>query len=110
MLNKIAVIGDYDSVLGFKTLGMDIYPITNESQARDELKAAVESEYVIIYITEQFAAMIVDAIDEYKERKLPSIVPVPTIMSKNNYGMNQLRDAVKKAVGADILNIYTEER
>ena len=54
---KIAVLGDRDSVLGFKALGLDIFPVEGTEEARHTLHklakpaAGSQSEYAIIYIT-----------------------------------------------------------
>jgi V/A-type H+-transporting ATPase subunit F len=32
---KIAVIGDWDSVMGFRALGLDTYPVTTPDEARE---------------------------------------------------------------------------
>ena len=34
---KIAVIGDYDSIYGFATLGLDTYPVTDPEKAAEQL-------------------------------------------------------------------------
>ena len=33
---KIAVIGDYDSIYGFATLGLSICPVKNREEAKDK--------------------------------------------------------------------------
>ena len=103
MKNKIAIIGDLDSILGFKTLGMDIIPVSSTPAACASLDRAANDGYAIIYITEQFAVNMHEDIAQYREKKIPAIVPVPSITGKKNVGMNQLTEAVKMAVGIDIL-------
>lgn len=100
---KIAVIGDYDSILGFNALGMDLFTADSAQQAGIHLDAAAAGGYAIVYITEQLAEGISDKISEYRSRKLPAIVPIPSIMGSTGIGMQQLKDSVKKAVGVDIL-------
>ena len=34
---KIAVLGDYDSIYGFATLGLDTFPVTTHEEAAEEL-------------------------------------------------------------------------
>jgi len=101
--NKIAIIGDMDSILGFKTLGIDIIPVSSTPAACSSLDKASNDGYAIIYITEQFAAKMTEDIAKYREKKIPAIVPVPSILGKEDVGMNQLKESVKKAVGIDIL-------
>jgi len=103
MENKVAVIGDHDSILGFKTLGMEVFVVNDAAQAVATLNRAAKEGYVIIYITEQFASQIEDTIAVYRSQKLPAVVPIPSIFGKTGIGMQQVKDSVKKAVGADIL-------
>ena len=35
---KIAVLGDYDSIYGFATLGLDTFPVTTHEEAAEELQ------------------------------------------------------------------------
>ncbi len=52
---KIAVLGDRDSVLGFKALGLDIFPVEGVEEGRQTLHKLAKEEYAIVYITEQLA-------------------------------------------------------
>ena len=103
MENKIAVIGDHDSIIGYKTLGMEVFAVNEAQGAAAVLNNISQEGYVIIYITEQFACQIEETIALYRPQKLPSVVPIPSISSKTGMGMRQVRESVKKAVGADIL-------
>ena len=49
--NKIAVIGDYDSIYGFAALGLNIFPVNEPDVARKKLITLANSGYGIIYIT-----------------------------------------------------------
>ncbi len=98
MKNKIAIIGDLDSILGFKTLGIDIIPVVSVPAACASLDKAANEEYAIIYITEQYAVKMTEDIAKYREKKIPAIVPVPSILGNKNVGIEQLKESVKKAV------------
>ena len=41
---KIAVVGDYDSIYGFATLGLDIFPVTSRKEAEEKLEHLAASE------------------------------------------------------------------
>ena len=45
---KIAVVGDYDSIYGFATLGLDIFPVTSRKEAEEKLEHLAASKYGII--------------------------------------------------------------
>ena len=55
--NRIAVIGDYDSIYGFASLGLSTFPVDGEEEAVRTLKNLASSGYGIIYITEELAAV-----------------------------------------------------
>ena len=50
---KIGVIGDRESVLGFKAVGLSVFPCEEPEEAGRILKEIAEKEFAIIYITEQ---------------------------------------------------------
>lgn len=52
---KIAVIGDRDSVLGFRALGLDVFPTEDTDAGRRTLHRLAQEDYAVIYITEQLA-------------------------------------------------------
>lgn len=100
---KIGVIGDRDSVLGFKSVGLDIYTTTEAAEAGRILREWAEGEYAIIYITEELAVKLEKEIDKYVERKLPAVISIPSRDGPSGSGLINVKKAVEKAVGADIL-------
>ena len=100
--NKIAVMGDKESVLAFKAVGADVYPTKNSFDAADTLKKLART-YSIIYITEDIALEITDIINRYKTRAYPIVIPIPGANGSKGYGMNNISKNVEKAIGTDIL-------
>ncbi len=100
---KIAVIGDKDSIMGFKTIGVDIYPVTSTEEAVELLKKMVADNYGVIFITEELAQGMQAVLDELYKRFLPTIVLIPNSKGTLGIGIEQIRKNVEKAIGADIL-------
>ncbi len=100
---KIAVIGDKDSILGFKTLGVTTFPVTDAEDALAVLKRLVGENYGVIYITEELAIDLADPIAELNKRFLPAVVLIPNSKGTLGIGMQQIKEKVEKAIGADIL-------
>ncbi len=100
---KIAVIGDYDSIYGFATLGLSICPVKTREEARDKFKQLAESDYGIIYITEAAAAELEDEIERYREKTLPAVIRIPGVSGNTGAGVEGVRKTVEQAVGSDIL-------
>ena len=60
---KIAVLGPYDSIYGFSTLGLDIIPVQDAKTGAETLRKVADSAYAVIYITEGLAAELADEIE-----------------------------------------------
>lgn len=102
-MHKIAVIGDRDSVLGFKALGLDTFPADNVQRAKELLHSLAREAYAIIFITEEMAELMMKDIDLYNDKMAPAVIPVPSKAGGNGLGMKRVKDSVERAVGADIL-------
>ncbi|HHV60198.1 MAG TPA: V-type ATP synthase subunit F [Clostridiaceae bacterium] len=100
---KIGVIGDKDSILGFLALGLNIFPVKDKTEAESVFTKLVNEEFALIYITETTAKEILPLIQKYKEQSFPVVVPIPGIKGSENIGMQAVRNAVERAVGANIL-------
>lgn len=100
---KIAVVGDYDSIYGFATLGLSICPVRTREEAKDKLRQLAEGRYGIIYITEAVALELADIIEEYKERTMPAIIQIPGVSGNTGAGVAGVKKTVEQAVGSDIL-------
>lgn len=102
-MHKIGIIGDADSVLGFKVFGLDAYACTSGSEAAKTLQKIVREDYGIIYITEKYYKEISNEIAKYDDLRIPAIVPIPGIDGSYGMGLANVKKSVEKAVGADIL-------
>ena len=69
---KIAAMGDKDSVLGFKALGLEVCPVDSPEQGREALHRMAKENYAIIYMTEQLAAQLPQEIARYKDALTPA--------------------------------------
>jgi V/A-type H+-transporting ATPase subunit F len=100
---KIAALGDKDSVLGFKALGLDVYATDTVDQARTTLHHIAKEDYAVIYLTEQYAAQMETDINRYKDDLTPAIILIPGKEGSLGIGASNIKKAVERAVGADIL-------
>lgn len=103
MSKKVGVIGDRDSVMGFKAVGLNVHPADNSEEARQILHTIAKEDYAIIYITEKLCKDMVEDLEKYKEKHIPAIVPIPGIDGSYGIGLEILKKSVERAVGADIL-------
>ena len=100
---KIAVMGDRDSVMGFKVLGLDVFPVTDPEEGRKTLHRLAREPYAIIYITEQLASRITDEVNRYKDQLTPAVILIPGKEGSLGIGMSKVSESVERAIGANIL-------
>ena len=100
---KIAVMGAYDSIYGFASLGLDIHPVSDIQEGEEELRILASGDYAVIYITEALAAQIPHEIARYREQVLPAIIQIPGVSGNTGAGITGVKKSVEQAVGSDIL-------
>lgn len=104
-LRKMAVVGDPATVLGFRGLGFETHAVQPGVELVETLKQLVYSNrYGIIYITNALAQEASAFLQEVNQMALPAIIPIPMGPPAEPLGQLALKDAVKKAVGFDILS------
>lgn len=103
---KIGVVGDKDSILFFKAIGMDVYPVM-EAETEDNRKLIdrlAREGYGIIFITEQIAQTVSETIDRYNNQPIPGIILIPSNQGSQGVGLARVRENVERAVGMNILD------
>lgn len=100
---KVAAVGDKDSILGFKALGVATYPVNNGEEAARALQGIVREKYAVVCITEAVAEQVMPQIEELNKRLLPAVVLIPNNQGSLGLGMRQIKKNAEKAIGADIL-------
>lgn len=103
MYKKIGVVGDKDSILAFKAIGIEAFPVVGEEEARKTVDRLAMEEYGVIFITEQVASTIEETIERYNDKMLPAVILIPSNQGSLNIGMQRISDNVEKAVGVNIL-------
>lgn len=99
---KIGVMGDRDSIYGFRSVGLTVFPADTGAEGAAILKS-VADEFAVIFITEKLAAEMENEIAKYRERTVPAIIPIPGVSGNTGIGMKNVSLSVEKAVGSDIL-------
>ena len=100
---QIAVVGDWESVMGFRALGLDTYPVTSTEEAKKTVHDLAKGEKcAVIYLTEQLAQHLTGEIARYKDAVMPAIILIPGKTGSLGLGEAGLQSAVERAVGADI--------
>jgi V/A-type H+-transporting ATPase subunit F len=103
MYKKIGVVGDKDSVLAFKALGIEVFPVVEKEEARKTIDRLAMTDYAVIFVTEQVANDIQETIERYNRMLLPAVILIPSNQGSLNIGIQRISDNVEKAVGVNIL-------
>ncbi len=104
---KIAVLGSRDTVMGFKALGLDIYPVAEGTDITDLRRTfkkltQAESNYAIIYVEEEVSVQISAEIEKFKDNPTPAVILIPGRSGSMGLGQSALSAAVERAVGSAI--------
>lgn len=100
---KIAILGSYDIILGFKGLGIEVVGLTEEKAEQQVRGVFAKEDYAIVFIAEDWAEKLEKVLAEYYSQALPAIVTVPTSDDTTGVALRNLRKIVEQAVGSDIL-------
>ena len=91
-MDKIAVMGDYDSIYGFAAVGLTTFPVEMNADPEDAAKTL-----------RNIAAMLTKEIARYKNRLTPAIIEIPGVRGNTGEGIRGVKRTVEQAVGSDIL-------
>lgn len=100
---KIALMGDRDTIIGFKLLGVSLFPITKKEEPAEILNKLVKEEYAVIFITEEIACQIFKEIEKLQKTSFVGLTIIPSKLEKKYLGLKILRKNIEKAIGTDIL-------
>ena len=92
-MHKIDVVGDKDTILPFKALGLCVYPVIDEM---------AKNNFGIIFVTEQTAILVKETIERYTDKIVPAIIVIPNNQGTLGLGLNKIDEYVEKAIGSNI--------
>jgi Archaeal/vacuolar-type H+-ATPase subunit F len=102
-MSKIALMGNRETIIGFKLLGVSIFPVKKKEESIEILNKLVKEEYAVIFITEEIGCQIIEEIEILQKTSFTSITIIPSKSEKNYLGLKILRNNIEKAIGTDIL-------
>ena len=102
MTDRIAVVGDWNSILGFRALGLETVPVKDAQEAKEAVRRLAKEECAVIYLTEQLAKDMVDTLRPYKDALRPAIILIPGRERSQGIGKSNIESAIKRAIGTDI--------
>ena len=102
MTDRIGIIGDPDSILAFKAIGVETFGVSTGVEAKAYIKEMTQKKFKVIFVTEKIAMEIEEFLQKYKSMTYPAIIPIPS-GEPTGFGMKGIRRDMEKAIGADIL-------
>ncbi|MBN1901677.1 hypothetical protein JW926_10180 [Candidatus Sumerlaeota bacterium] len=97
MPDKLALIADEDTVLGFGSLGMDCHIAENASQAQSAFDEVMKKTYAVVFVTDTIARFLEESKPDFMKKAM--IMVLPGCNTRNKMGLKELTAIVEKAVG-----------
>jgi len=101
-MTDIAVIGDKETVTGFRLAGVTSTRVSTTSSVKEDLRSVLSQDAKIIMITENLAAFIKEEIGRIGRMPSPIIVQIPGIKGFTGNAKRELGETIRRAVGFDI--------
>ena len=104
MENSIAVLGSSDFVMPFSALGVDTFGVTDERQSIiDNAKRILEEKYALVIVAENIAPQAEEVFMAVQKKTLPCVLVVPFTTESEGFATRSLGQALKMAMGINIL-------
>jgi len=100
---KIAVVGNIDSVSVFRAAGADAFGAENKAEAEAVIKNISKKGYAVIFITDDLAEAVEGALNKYKTSAYPAIIPIPSASGSTGAGMRKVYENADKVTGSELL-------
>ena len=100
---RFYVIGDEDTVLGFRLVGVDGTVVSTRDETQRALEEAFQLEDLgIIMIPERIASSVREQVDRYiYKTTFPLIIEIPDRLGPME-GRGSIRDLIRSAVGVSV--------
>lgn len=101
-MDKIAAIGDADSIRCFRMVGIPTVAISSAEDAAPQLRHMAQSGIRIIICTSLLAADVQSKFPDTFASISPALTVLPDETQPDGFGARLLSDAVRRAMGYDI--------
>lgn len=101
-MNRVAVIGDSTSIMGFKPLGVSAFSLSVPEQISEIWPQVLEGEYAVVLMTEPVFAVAQPLIKEIEGRLIPAVVAIPSTAGTTGAGRQYIKALMERAVGTSL--------
>ena len=102
-MRKVAIVGDTNSVAGFRPLGFAVFPVERPAEARDIWPRLVGGEYGVVFVTEPVYEATEDLVATTADKPLPAVTVIPSVGSPGGVGQAKIARAIERALGTKML-------
>ena len=99
--DRIAVIGERDTILPFRALGLEIVPIHPSQEVTGLVEKLLKERVRVIFFTPDLFPFLRPIMERTRKSPVPCFIALPT--AKVEMTIERLRKLVAKAIGADLL-------
>jgi V/A-type H+-transporting ATPase subunit F len=100
---KLAMIGGFTSVAGFKAVGVDAYPVASPQDGPAAWNALPKEKYAVVMITEPVYEVLLERVPDFPAiEDLPVILAIPAVSGSTGLARKGIKKRVEKALGSVI--------
>jgi len=105
MESSVAIIGDIDTVTGFKLGGIKKgYDIETDEDAKKALNESIDNGISVIIITEKIADNIREHIDKrIGSDVLPMVIEIPDKFGSSDRDTDPMNELIKRVIGVEMV-------
>lgn len=102
--SPIVAIGDADTVGVFAALGIRVVEVEPQDDAAARVRdVTADPDVRIVFMTEPVYKRTAELVDAYRSMPIPVITLIPTVGRNERIAADQLRAAVRIAIGSEIV-------
>jgi len=100
---KLAMIGGFTSVAGFKAVGVDSYVVASPQDGPAVWEALPRERYAVVMITEPVYEVLLERVPDFPALEdLPVVLAIPAVSGSIGLGRAGIKKRVEKALGSVI--------
>ena len=100
-MSNVICIGNKNVVMPYSAVGFDIRVVNSAEEAVEAVKSAMDG-YSLIFVQEDYYEHLSDLIEKTMEKAVPVISAIPGALGSSGRAFENLREIIKRAIGADI--------
>lgn len=103
MFDRVAIVGESDLVLGFRSLGIKIFSPKNVDEARRVLQEIEKENFALCFLHESFHGTLAEEREALSQKFCPVVVGYSDYRKITDYLEEMMRDMAIRATGSDSL-------